>query len=122
MCIRDSGRAGQVPLCCGDRKWSEILAGGSGPVSYTHLDVYKRQFLFHTDRREGGHLYGDVLMTDLGTLRQDIKRNILYPCGVNVERKGGSAAMVLSLIHISKLNCAMTKLMIKWEQDNDITR
>ena len=19
-----------VPLCCGDRKWSEILAGGSG--------------------------------------------------------------------------------------------
>lgn len=53
-----------------------------------------RAFLFHTDRREGGHLYGDVLMMDLGTLRQDIKRNILYPCGVNVERKGGSAAMV----------------------------
>lgn len=25
-----NGRAGQVPLCCGDRKWSEILAGGSG--------------------------------------------------------------------------------------------
>ena len=53
-----------------------------------------RAFLFHTDRREGGHLYGDVLMMDLGTLRQDIKRNILYPCGVNVERKDGSAAMV----------------------------
>lgn len=23
---------------------------------------------------------------------------------------------------VTKLNCAMTKLMIKWEQDNDITR
>lgn len=32
-----------------------------------------RAFLFHTDRREGGHLYGDVLMMDLDTLRQDIK-------------------------------------------------
>lgn len=38
-----------------------------------------RAFLFHTDRSEGGHLYGDVLMMDLDTLRQDIKRNILYP-------------------------------------------
>ena len=36
-----------------------------------------RAFLFHTDRREGGHLYGDVLMMDLDTLRQDIKRK--YP-------------------------------------------
>ena len=50
-----------------------------------------RAFLFHTDRSEGGHLYGDVLMMDLDTLRQDIKRNILYPCGVNIERKDGSA-------------------------------
>ena len=53
-----------------------------------------RAFLFHTDRREGGHLYGDVLMMDLDTLRQDIKRNILYPCGVNIERKDGSVATV----------------------------
>ena len=52
-----------------------------------------RAFLFHTDRSEGGHLYGDVLMMDLDTLRQDIKRNILYPCGVNIERKDGSAAI-----------------------------
>ena len=28
-------------------------------------------------------------MMDLDTLRQDIKRNILYPCGVNIERKQG---------------------------------
>ena len=59
-----------------------------------------RAFLFHTDRSEGGHLYGDVLMMDLDTLRQDIKRNILYPCGVNIERKDGSAATV------SLLGCA----------------
>ena len=38
--------------------------------------------------------YGDVLMMDLDTLRQDIKRNILYPCGVNIERKDGSVATV----------------------------
>lgn len=30
-----------------------------------------RAFLFHTDRREGGHLYGDLLMMDLDTLQQD---------------------------------------------------
>ena len=36
-----------------------------------------RAFLFHTDRSEGGHLYGDVLMMDLDTLRQDIKKK--YP-------------------------------------------
>ena len=33
-------------------------------------------------------------MMDLDTLRQDIKRNILYPCGVNIEHKDGSAATV----------------------------
>ena len=40
-----------------------------------------RAFLFHTERKEDGRLYGDVLMTDLDTLRQDIERNTLYPYG-----------------------------------------
>lgn len=44
-----------------------------------------RAFLFHTERKEDGRLYGDVLMTDLDTLRQDIERNTLYPYGVNME-------------------------------------
>lgn len=40
------------------------------------------------------HLYGDVLMMDLDTLRQDVKRNILYPYGVNTEQQNGKAMTV----------------------------
>ena len=51
-------------------------------------------FLFHADRKEDGHLYGDVLMMDLDTLRQDMKENTLYPGGVSMERKDGSRVTV----------------------------
>ena len=51
-----------------------------------------RAFLFHTERKEDGRLYGDVLMTDLDTLRQDIGRNTLYPYGVNMEYRDGTKA------------------------------
>ena len=51
-----------------------------------------RAFLFHTERKEGGRLYGDVLMTDLGTLWQDIERNTLYPYGVSMEYRDGTKA------------------------------
>ena len=51
-----------------------------------------RAFLFHTERKEGGRLYGDVLMMDLDTLRQDIERNTLYPYGVSMEYRDGTKA------------------------------
>ena len=51
-----------------------------------------RAFLFHTERKEGGRLYGDVLMTDLDTLRQDIERNTLCPYGVSMEYRDGTKA------------------------------
>lgn len=51
-----------------------------------------RAFLFHADRTEGGRLYGDVLMMDLDTLRQDIERNALYPYGVSMEYRDGAKA------------------------------
>lgn len=53
-----------------------------------------RAFLFHTDRKADGHLYGDVLMMDLDTLRQDVKANTLSPYGVNVEQQSGKTATV----------------------------
>lgn len=53
-----------------------------------------RAFLFHTDRKADGHLYGDVLMMDLDTLCQDVKANTLSPYGVNVEHQNGKAATV----------------------------
>ena len=49
-------------------------------------------FLFHTERKEGGRLYGDALMMDLDTLRQDIERNTLYPYGVSMEYRDGTKA------------------------------
>lgn len=51
-----------------------------------------RAFLFHTERKEGGRLYGDVLMMGLDTLRQDIERNTLYPYGVSMEYRDGTKA------------------------------
>ena len=51
-----------------------------------------RAFLFHTERKEDGRLYGDVLMMDLDTLRQDIERNTLYPYGVSMEYRDGTKA------------------------------
>lgn len=46
-------------------------------------------FLFHTNRKEDGHLFGDVLMMDLDTLQQDVKHHTLYPVGVNIAQKDG---------------------------------
>lgn len=52
-----------------------------------------RAFLFHTCRKDGeGRLYGDVLMMDLDTLRQDIGKNTLYPYGVRMEHRDGTKA------------------------------
>ena len=51
-----------------------------------------RAFLFHTERKEGGRLYGDVLMMGLDTLRQDIEKNTLYPYGVSMEYRDGTKA------------------------------
>lgn len=50
-----------------------LFYGGSSSMILTTEFIGARAFLFHTDRSEGGHLYGDVLMMDLDTLRQDIK-------------------------------------------------
>ena len=50
MCIRDRLGAVQRPLAVEDEavhvgvsSGQDAGAGGSAPVSYTHLDVYKRQ-------------------------------------------------------------------------------
>lgn len=51
-----------------------------------------RAFLFHTVRQEDGSLYGDIMMMDLDTLRQDVKRNTLYPYGVSIEYRDGTKA------------------------------
>lgn len=49
-----------------------------------------RAFLFHAERREAGRLYGDILITDLDMLRQDIGKNALYPYGVSMVYRDGT--------------------------------
>ncbi|WP_242622380.1 hypothetical protein [Intestinimonas timonensis] len=56
---------------------------------FTTEYIGARAFLFHTDRKEDGRLYGDVMMLDLDTLRQDVKRNTLSPYGVDIYRPNG---------------------------------
>ena len=49
MCIRDShqgGHRGADPAVLQDEREAVPAAGASGSVSYTHLDVYKRQLLW----------------------------------------------------------------------------
>ena len=57
MCIRDSpgyARRSWPIRSCAYRQWSadeaavHDLARSASPVSYTHLDVYKRQLLYYT--------------------------------------------------------------------------
>ena len=53
MCIRDSRRGSALPgLLCDYRNLRRIWA-----VSYTHLDVYKRQRLSHPGRNLSGEEY-----------------------------------------------------------------
>ena len=56
---------------------------------FTTEYIGARAFLFHTDRKEDGRLYGDVMMLDLDTLRQDVKRNTLSPYGVDAYHPNG---------------------------------
>ncbi|MCI8694619.1 MAG: hypothetical protein HFH91_18295 [Lachnospiraceae bacterium] len=51
-----------------------------------------RAFLFHTERTEAGRPFGNVLMMDLDTLRQEIGKNTLYPYGVSMEYRDGTKA------------------------------
>lgn len=53
-----------------------------------------RAFLFHVDHKENGHMFGDMLMVDLDTLRQDVRQNILYPVGVQIENADGTKGFV----------------------------
>ncbi len=51
-----------------------------------------RAFLFHVGRKDVGRLYGDIVMTGLDTLRQDIRKNALYPYGVSMVYRDGAEA------------------------------
>ena len=63
------------------------------PVSYTHLDVYKRQFLFQAEMEE---LAEEVQIHDTakevtGKLTMDVKENPLFVCEL-MEPPGGKVA------------------------------
>ena len=77
-----------------DAVFAYCSTGDLHQMIFTTEYIGARAFLFHTNRKEDGHLFGDVLMTDLDTLRQDVKHHTLYPGGVNIEQKDGSAATV----------------------------
>jgi len=56
---------------------------------FTTEYIGARAFLFHTEKMENGHRFGSLLMMDLDTLRQDVKKHTLYPTGVQTESKDG---------------------------------
>lgn len=53
-----------------------------------------RAFLFHIMEEQYGHFYGEVLMTDVDTLRQDIRSTIQYPYGVSIVDSGDEQAEI----------------------------
>lgn len=61
---------------------------------FTTEYIGARAFLLHTNQKENDRLHGDVMMLDLDTLRQDVKRNTLSPYGVNVYHPDGRVETV----------------------------
>ena len=68
-----------------DAAFAYCTAADLHQMAFTTEYLGARAFLFHTDRTEEGRLYGDILMMDLDTLRQDIKAHALSPCTVDLE-------------------------------------
>ena len=85
---------GKRHMWLSDAVFAYCSTGDLRQMALTTEYIGARAFLFHADRKEDGHLYGDVLMMDLDTLRQDMKENTLYPGGVSMERKDGSRVTV----------------------------
>lgn len=85
---------GKRHMWLSDAVFAYCSTGDLRQMALTTEYIGARAFLFHADRKEDGHIYGDVLMMDLDTLRQDMKENTLYPGGVSIERRDGSTATV----------------------------
>ena len=85
---------GKNHLWLSDAVFAYCSTGDLHQMIFTTEYIGARAFLFHTNRKEDGHLFGDVLMMDLDTLQQDVKHHTLYPVGVNIAQKDGSAATV----------------------------
>lgn len=80
---------GKNHMWLSDALFAYCSTGDLYQMIFTTEYLGARAFLFHADRKEEGRVYGDLLMMDLDTLRQDVKRNILYPEGINIELKDG---------------------------------
>lgn len=61
---------------------------------FTTEYIGARAFLFHADRSENRHQYGEVLMMDLDTLRKDVKAFSQLPSGVSVQEKNGQETVI----------------------------
>ena len=85
---------GRNHMWLSDAVFAYCSTGDLHQMIFTTEYIGARAFLFHTSRKEDGYLFGDVLMMDLDTLRQDVKHHTLYPGGVNIKQKDGSAATV----------------------------
>lgn len=85
---------GKHHMWLSDAVFGYCSTGDLRQMALTTEYIGARAFLFHADRKEDGHIYGDVLMMDLDTLRQDMKENTLYPGGVSIERRDGSRVTV----------------------------
>ena len=64
-----------------------------------------RAFLFHTERKEGGRLYGDVLMMGLDTLRQDIERPTIKNQGGKREKTEWSSEKICTTTRHDQRPC-----------------
>lgn len=89
------------------------------PFAYqTSMDLYQmiqmdrypasKAFLFHADHREGGRSYGEILVMDLDTLREDVNGHEVTPIGVTTEDKDG--------VH-KELSFAQWRAMELYEKD-----
>lgn len=85
---------GKKHMWLSDALFAYCSTGDLYQMIFTTEYLGARAFLFHADRKEDGRAYGNLLMMDLDTLRQDVKQNMLYPESVNIELKDGQTEII----------------------------
>lgn len=93
------GGANDFTAIFNDRNtWLDNSASAYQPSKEIHSLLYTsdyqgaRLFLFHIDRMESGHAYGDVLLTDTDFLCRDVNQHTVSPVGILTVDKTGVEA------------------------------
>lgn len=100
--------------------WLDNSASAYQPSKELHSLLYTsdyqgaRVFLFHIDRMENGHAYGDVLLTNTDFLCRDVNQHTVSPVGILTVDKTGVEAH-LSFEQWAAMNLSEKEALPFWD-------